>query len=85
MRYLKRVIEAINRDELLGNEGFPETDEEMLEKYYVKITWRGLFLEVDIYPKSGMVHDCMFSVNIITGKINPDSISIGELIQEPEE
>ena len=85
MRYLKRVIEAIHRDELLGNEGFPDREEEMLDEFNVIITWRGIFLEVDISPKSGMGHDCMFSVNILTGKINPDSISIGELIQEPEE
>ena len=60
MRYLKRVIEAILRDELLRNEGLPKKEEEMLEYFHIKITWRVLFLDVDLAPKSGMGHDYFF-------------------------
>ena len=55
----------------------------MLDEFYIKINWKVLVLDVDLAPKSGEGHNYMFSVNILTGKIDPDSISIGEIEPEP--
>lgn len=85
LRHLKRVIDAIQRESIFCNEGIPTIEEALLEEFNVRINRKGITLHVDLAPKSGKGHDYMFSVNILTGKIDKNSITIGELISEPEE
>ncbi len=83
LKYLRMVLEAIQREPLLLNEGLPTTEEAFLEEFHIKIDRKNITVHVDIAPKSGEGHDYMFSINTLTGKINSDSITIGELIPEP--
>lgn len=83
--YLKLVVEAIQKDDLLRHEGIPDTVEDLLLELDVKLTPMETYLLVDMAPKSGMGHDYMFRVDLETGRVISNTIAIGEIIPDPEE
>ena len=83
--HLEAAIKAIQQEPILLNEGLPTTREELLDEFNIKITRSGVTLHIDMGPKSGEGYDYMFTVNTLTGKIDPNSIAIGEVLPDPEE
>ena len=79
-RRMKTVLEAIKSDSILTEEGVPYTEEELKEQFNVKITGFFPYINVDLAPRSGEGHDYMFRINIVTGKVEQNSIAIGEVI-----
>jgi hypothetical protein len=83
--HLKTVIVAIRANHIMGCEGVPETERELLDTFNVKILSKEKIIHVDLAPKSREGHDYAFSIDRKTGKIIETSIVIGELIPDPEE
>ena len=85
LEYMDVLINAIQQEPILSDEGLPITTEALLDEFNIKITRSGITLHVDMAPKSGEGHDYMFTVNTDTGLIDPKSIAIGEVLPEPGE
>lgn len=83
--HMKRVLKAISQNSILRWEGVPDTEEELMEAFEVKITSDESTLFVDLAPRSGEGHDYMFRIDLKTGKVIENSITIGEIIPDPEE
>jgi len=83
--YLEILVEAILMEDLLRHEGIPDTVEEMLEEFDVKLTPMETYLLVDMAPKSGEGHDYMFRIDLESGKVISNTITIGEVLSDPEE
>ena len=83
--YLKFLVEAIQKDDVLRREGIPDILEEILEEFDVKLTTIETYLLVDMAPKSGEGHDYMFRVDMGSGKVITNTLTIGEIIPDPEE
>jgi hypothetical protein len=83
--HMKIVLKAISQNSVLRWEGVPDTEEELMEAFEVKITSDESTLFVDLAPRSGEGHDYMFRIDLKTGRVIDNSITIGEIIPDPEE
>jgi hypothetical protein len=83
--HMERVLKAISQNSILRWEGVPDTEEELMEAFEVKVTSDESTLFVDLAPRSGEGHDYMFRIDLKTGRVIVNSITIGEIISDPEE
>ena len=58
---------------------------EYTEEFVVTIKDAESLYDIDLNPKSGEGHDFSFSVDKSTGRIDRQSLAIGEVLPEPED
>lgn len=86
----KKIIEIVNKSlkkdaKFLASEYMEDNLEDYLKDFNVTIHVSTLHFVVDLGPKSGEGHDFNFEINRVTGRINQDSLVVGEVIKEPQE
>jgi hypothetical protein len=86
----KKIIASVNKSlkkdaKFLASECLEDNLEDYLKDFHVTIHVSNLHFVVDLGPKSGEGHDFNFEINRVTGKINQDSLAVGEVIKEPRE
>ena len=58
---------------------------EYLDEFIVTIKDTKSLYDIDLNPKSGAGHDFSFSVDKSTGRVDRQSLAIGEILPEPED
>ena len=58
---------------------------EYLDEFIVTIKDTESLYDIDLNPKSGAGHDFSFSVDKSTGRIDRQSLAVGEVLPEPED
>ena len=86
---VEKVIKKINNaladeKEFLEAEGLTGGLKEFSEDLNITIYNRKTVFEIDLGPKSGEGHDFQFSISKITGKLDKDSLAVGEVISPPD-
>jgi len=86
----EKVLDVVNRalemdSEFLGKECLYGGLKDYLEDMYVKIIEERNCYFIDLNPHSGEGHDFGFEIKKKTGRIDKDSMMVGELISEPDD
>ena len=81
------VVDAAmaNEAEFLLSEGFFGSLEEQLSVFSVTITENESRYYIDLSPKSGEGHDGTFAIDKATGKLDRGSLTVGEVLPDPED
>ena len=58
---------------------------EYLDEFIVTIKDTKSLYDIDLNPKSGAGHDFSFSVDKSTGRIDRQSLAVGEVLPEPDD
>lgn len=83
---IDKVNKAIELDaDFLESECLVGGLKEYLDEFIVTIKDTKSLYNIDLNPKSGAGHDFSFSVDKSTGRIDRQSLAIGEILPEPDD
>ncbi len=89
-RKKRKIIDIVN-ETLANDQDFLELEclsgdlEEYTKDFHIKLIEKGTKNIVDLAPKSGEGHDFMFFIRKKTKRIDRDSLSVGSVIQPPDD
>ncbi|MHA1147937.1 MAG: hypothetical protein ACTSR8_06795 [Promethearchaeota archaeon] len=82
---IRKINKALEDDkEFLEAEYLTGILKDYTEEFNITIYNKKTRYDIDLGPKSGEGHDFQFSINKVTGRLDKDSLAVGEVIPPPD-